>query len=540
MEDPSTKLVDELCSLLDEATILSICSDYDLTEPDEFQAAREILLSISKDVEAEEATGFNPSGLGANKVVDINGAGADEPGETRNVSESDLKSNDGFTSATESSAPQSVLSTGSSKTSTQDAPEPIHLGLFDGLSNHEKEIRLGEMFTLLKPIDVKLALQKAKGDADLALDVLLNTEHLEQMGQRLKGVDGFYVADDAVQAKKRKGKKKKGFGRISESANSSSTNVSVDSKANDETHQQNIAFLADRLPLQESDVATIYYQHDSSMGATVVQFLDNYMMALGIEPTQTCRSRDADDLAKEFSWIPTKYITPILEITAPTRQHALDIIHILADYYEKPAYLKYDVSYRVAAPRLDIETPENSSSNTRGGKSWSALAKAGPPSLNQTLSPQSPVLSSSDFAALRDQSYNYAGATFKKGGLYRQAAVVYSERGRELAQSHRQATSAEAAYMVDRTSTHNKIDLHGITVQDGVDIALERVRRWWESLGEDRARKAKDGFTIVTGLGRHSADGKSRLRINVCKALVADGWKVEVLTGQYLVTGRRR
>ena len=95
--------------------------------------------------------------------------------------------------------------------------------------------------------------------------------------------------------------------------------------------------------------------------------------------------------------------------------------------------------------------------------------------------------------------------------------------------------------MVDRNSTRSMVDLHGVTVADGVDIARNRVLQWWDGLGEDRTRKAREeGLTIVTGVGRHSVDGKSRLRSSVFKALVADGWQIEVLTGACCVTGRRR
>ncbi|KAG4218660.1 hypothetical protein PC116_g32860 [Phytophthora cactorum] len=106
--------------------------------------------------------------------------------------------------------------------------------------------------------------------------------------------------------------------------------------------------------------------------------------------------------------------------------------------------------------------------------------------------------------------------------------------------SYRQANSVEANYLVDQQSTEDTIDLHGVTVQDGVEIALDRVSKWWRGLGEERVRKAKThGLTVVTGIGRHSSDGRSPLRINVIKALVADGWKVQIQTGSCLITGRQ-
>ncbi|KAK6063159.1 smr domain-containing protein [Seiridium cupressi] len=553
MEDPITKLVvrcplqttrpvrcscsrqNEFSSLIDEALILSMCSDYDLNNPEGFQQARQALLIVSENVPFEEASGFNASGL-EQRIVDIHDAATDGSGEPRSVAaESDLRSNDGLTTTTESSIPQSILSTASSKPSTQDAQETLRFSIFDGLGGEEKEKRLQEIFPELKPIDITLALQKFDGDADRAVEVLLTTSHLEQTGQRPKGIDGFYVDDDAVPTRRKRGKKKKAIVRSTESTNPSSANSSDESNVLDEKHRGNISYLAERLPVGESEIEEIYVQKRKSMGAAVVQILDNYIAA-GIDPLGSERCPAADEQVKKYPWVPATYMAPIFGLTS-SRQQAMDLIQILAAYYEKPVYLRYDVSYNISAPRLDIDTIGSNPS-----KPWSVVAGKAPaaPRRNAPSSSATPTtLRSGDLAELRNHSFQAAGAAYKKGGLYRSAAAVLSERGRDLSRDLHQARSSEAAQYVNQRSKPDEIDLHGVTVQDGVGIALDRVWSWWESLGEEKARKARDGFTIVTGLGRHSAGGISPLRINVFKALVADGWKVTVLTGQYLVTGRK-
>lgn len=551
--------------MLDETTILSICSDYDLTQPQEFEAVRDVLRSIAKDVVAEEATGFNPSGLGANEVVDIiesNPGEARDAGEVRNISDSDLKSNDGRTTTTESSQAPSVTGTTSSKTSTHDAPDTFRLDVFDSLGEGEKQVQLLEMFTSLKPVDIKLALQKSKGDASLAIDALLNIELLEQTGQRLKGIDGFYTPDDMVPTKKRRGRKKKAAVRTTESTNSTPTtpvdDTSVIEEANRRkcfiliqhsqvmetprlTCQENVAYLTERLNLTEPEIESIYNQQ-GSMGATIVKILDNYI-AFGIDQDQI---PEAQEQANKYPWIPPEYMNPIFEMTSPTYQFALDIIRVLADYFEKPAYLKYAVSYNIAAGSADDEASfREGGSNT--GKAMPLSPRSTVPNgkaiWSHPTNLQSAVVQTTNIAASRDHSLTSVASSFRKGQsnpLFRQAAGFYAERAREQTRSHRQANAIEAGYLVDYSSTANQIDLHGVTVQDGVGIALDRVWRWWSGLGEYRAQEAREGFTVITGLGRHNADGKSRLRSNVFKALVADGWKVEVQTGKYLVTGRRR
>ncbi|KAK4197333.1 hypothetical protein QBC40DRAFT_285706 [Triangularia verruculosa] len=132
-----------------------------------------------------------------------------------------------------------------------------------------------------------------------------------------------------------------------------------------------------------------------------------------------------------------------------------------------------------------------------------------------------------------------AASLRRQGPLARQAAVVYTERAREQARAAFEQASSLADVHVRQQSTATMVDLHGVLVLDGVRIAREHVRRWWDGLGENRAAEARDpGFTVVTGLGRHSAGGVSRLRQAVGAMLKNDGWRVETLTGSFHVRGR--
>ncbi|KAH6647633.1 hypothetical protein BKA67DRAFT_539484 [Truncatella angustata] len=538
MSEPMSRLVTEFSSLIDEGLILAICNERDLSKPEVFQEARDILVGLSVDVPLEEASGFNSSGLGAQQDVDISDASPGRGDEPRDIPvESDLRSNDGQTTTTESSVPQSILSTASSKASSHD--ESFHLDEFDGLSGDVAEARLQQMFPDLKHIDITLSLRKFDGDVDRAVEILLNISHLEQTGQRAMGIDGFFVHDDIVKSRKRAGKKKKKKATVR--ASGTSTPVAANSSDgtmidDDETHGRNVTYLAERLPFGEAEIEEIYNQKGKSMGASLVQILDNYI-AFDVEPAEAARIPVADEQAKKFPWVPATYMVPAFALSH-TQQYALDLVQILAEYYEKPAYLRYDISYNLSAPRLDIDSIGNNPN-----KAWAAVANSKTPvspNWSQPNSPMTPTtLRSSDYAEMRNHSFQAAGAAFKKGGLYRSAAAVHSERGRAFTQGLHQARSSEADYYVDQHSTADKIDLHGVTVEDGCRIALGRAWGWWESLGEDKARKAKDGFLVVTGQGRHNAGGVSPLRTNVFKALVADGWKVTVLTGQVLITGRR-
>ncbi|KAM7204897.1 hypothetical protein V8F20_003359 [Naviculisporaceae sp. PSN 640] len=134
-----------------------------------------------------------------------------------------------------------------------------------------------------------------------------------------------------------------------------------------------------------------------------------------------------------------------------------------------------------------------------------------------------------------------ATALARQGPLGRQGLVVYTERLREEHQASAARSFQQAQQLVEEQSRHTpfQIDLHGVTVLDGVRIAKHRVQLWWDKLEGNRELKAKrQSFTVITGVGRHSANGISRLRQAVGAALRNDGWKYETLTGSFRVIGR--
>ncbi|TRX94359.1 hypothetical protein FHL15_004826 [Xylaria flabelliformis] len=511
-----------------------------LIKPEEFAAAREVLLAISENVEAEEATGFNPSGFGGHDMVGISNSHDGAGSEAISTREGDLKSNDGLTSTSETSRSRSVWSGSSSMASAKEIPGILHVSVLDGLTNEEKERRLASMFVSLKPIDIKLTLQKTKGDADLAMDELLNLQWLEQTGQRPKGVDGFYVSDDddVLKVKKKGRRKMKKASKATTSRSTDTATPSEESSRDEATDTENIDFISDRFALPISEATTIYQRNKFSLGTAILAILDNYISFRLESETSYNQQRQIEEERKRIPWIPNDYFIPIFNTTTNV-QAAIDIINVLANHFEKPAYLKHDVSYSVVATDVEVVSEEPGSTGLKSSRTVQRL-RAVPTTLQEASAAKAKI------SASAKHSYASASSAFKKGRsdpLMRQAGAFYAERARSEAASRREAISVEAEFLVDQQSTRDTIDLHGVPVQDGVAIALDRVWRWWNALpDEDRVRKVvrRDGLKIVTGLGRHNPDGKSRLRINVCKALVADGWRVEVLTGAYLVIGRIR
>ncbi|KAF2670314.1 hypothetical protein BT63DRAFT_234563 [Microthyrium microscopicum] len=158
------------------------------------------------------------------------------------------------------------------------------------------------------------------------------------------------------------------------------------------------------------------------------------------------------------------------------------------------------------------------------------------------------VSSSAYHLAAGTEAYSKAALAFRRGKsdpLYGGAAAYYSEEARTHYAAFKSSSAAEADAHVAKTSTATQIDLHGVNSSDGQRIALAHVRLWWNSLGETKIRfqgrtGVGEGFRIVVGAGRHSAGGKAVLGPAVSRALVGDGWKVEIGSGLVLVKGRQK
>ena len=189
---------DEFRATLDEALIIAIASDRNLSDPAEFIAVRDILKDLALDASAEEATGFNPSGLGDATDTPNGDAAEDHSASSTREDHSDSRS-------------QPTVSSGTEATSlaADTAPAIPRLTLYDNDSEESKHAQLRAIFSDLKDHDVGFALKTAKGDFLLAVDRLLETQYLKSVGKEVKGIDAFFVDEaDATVAKKGKGKKK--------------------------------------------------------------------------------------------------------------------------------------------------------------------------------------------------------------------------------------------------------------------------------------------------------------------------------------------
>ncbi|RGP71387.1 smr protein [Fusarium sporotrichioides] len=529
-EELVQKLVDKFRSLLDEALVVAIASDHDLKDASQYESAQTVLEGLAQHVTTEEATGFNPSGI-SNMPDDGNG---DEGTAETNSQQASRAHDTDTTSASDQTS-----------TSTNTTYSIPRLTSFDDDSEESKVLLLQSMFSELKDFDIKHCLKKANGDVQTALDELLNIQYLKSTGQEKKGIDGFFEPEEGAAAKKKRKNRKKGKKALGDETPSSGSGTASPSPDDMKSmkRQDEIAYLADRLDLPFAVVSDIYYNKKCASGAAAVEILDRYM-SQGIETQDREGKKYALELAQKYQNVPAKYMSTIVQVTGSISQESDDIAALVSKHFVKnPWTEKLDVSYQLTPlPAEDLEGFETA---TRGGKSklarpvsgGTAFLSAGPSAYAQAAERAGQYNRAKRDAAASAASLNRRGAS---NPLYRQAAGYYSERAREQARYEMNATSTAADLLVNNQSSSTSIDLHGVYVQDGVRIARQRVQAWWNGLGEFRSDRARQQpFTVITGLGRHSAGGVSHLRQAVAAALLQDGWKMQVETGRFVVKGRR-
>ncbi|OAA62931.1 Smr domain protein [Cordyceps fumosorosea ARSEF 2679] len=533
------RLVESFRAFLDESVVRAVASDYELCKKPDFAAAIEVLQSLSENVVAEENSGFNPSGV----------AGFQD-GESQDAIDAQT-----LTSATSLSqhlsGNQETNSTSSASTSdpadaTWVAPRVTS---FNNDSKEDKILQLHAMFPELKTFDVEYALKKYNNDFQSALDHLLNMQYLEETGQQTKGIDGF------VQLKEPQKRKGKGKGRKRREPSPDTKNAVPAELIREAKEQSDIGYIAERFNLTFDSVSETYYEHDCSSPETVVALLDQRISQDPSLADDDSLLEAVTILSRKYRQVPENYLQAIVSATNSIIPFSDDLAQLVNKHFARS---KKNKGQKLMLGNIMTPLPRD---EIEGSTSPSPLGSPNRPAW--ALSPTKPATASSPLVAIAGAGGSFADAIkasqalqharreasasavhmHRKGashGLYRQAAAYYAEQARGHARDAHAATSAAADLLVDEQSYGRSIDLHGVSVRDGTRIARQRAADWWAQLGEFKAQEARTSpLAIITGLGRHSAGGVSQLRRSVAAALLQDGWKMEVGTGQFIITGRR-
>ncbi|PKS11350.1 hypothetical protein jhhlp_003112 [Lomentospora prolificans] len=526
----SQKLIDEFHTRLEEPLILAITNEHDLENPQSFAEARGILLKLAQDPTEEEAAGFAAHGVN----TDLRSCTTDSSTEP-------TSSHAAFQRGEERCGAGQSSSESCNHDDDAAGDDAIGNSRVDGLQSVPNDLSVATLVSMFPGLgldQIRGALNRSAGDLPTAMDELLAVAYVEPAPKKVPAIDAFFKPEDEntpLSSKSKKKKKKKG-------KNAQGRSESVDEADLGEKAVNEILFISERLDIPYDMATEAYRENNCSQGATTVAILDDYI-SQGVEAQGKDETARLQNLQQEYKHVPLHYLSVIIQITGSVDGWLEEVARLVNKYFSVKAKGPLQIPYTLTPIEDEVESGLTPAKSTKGTKPTpkpvSYLSSA---SKNARESRAVLTKQVADYEAVRASAHASTLSSIKRGKsdpLYLAAASVYSERAREYSQKAREMRTQLAYQTVNERRTTDSIDLHGVTVNDGVQIALNATQSWYNGLGEYRAREAKKGFTIITGKGRHSQGGVSLMRRAIYPALCNAGWKVRDEGGKYIVEGRK-
>lgn len=519
-----------------------------MSDPAEAEAAHTALEVLKQDAVSEEANGFDAS---ATTVQDMQTDGWEHSSHQ--------------TATTSSETDVTSLSNGirsiDFETSSDPGHEPdkecINMDFLTELDNATKVAILVEIFPDIGQYTIDHTIKKCNGKWERAIDELLNHSviHLDTVvGESkimAKGVDAFSEDNTRRRGRRKKEKRKKHLTDVDDVRSSSLPNATTASGNAWKTGAMDIDFIATRISLPKEAVSSAYYNHSASIVNTITALLDTNI--LDVNSAQTTSS-DPDtqamafQLGQEFPAISASHLTALIRLTHPSAASA----HELAKIMTKPTSPKHIGGIEIVTRHTPIETlisDEDTSPRPPTNRRGATILD----SHRSGIDPNTMALAFQLAGSRAKTQARAASRRSKSDGLYGGAAAYYSQVGREYSAQCHQARSNAADVLVESQSDTRAglLDLHGVTIPDAMRITRAKTINWWHAIGM-RGNMGVDGrvmrdagsmsttLRIVTGMGRHSAGGVSRIGPAVEKTLTRDGWIFGYNEGVYIVSGKKR
>lgn len=411
----------------------------------------------------------------------------------------------------------------------------------DDASEEAKAVWLKVMFPDIPEENICYRLQKCRGNLTRTIDELLNLSFIhktEPGGQSAipKGIEGFTQFEG--HGRGRKGKPKKRM-QINDSTRSSSmTSVDIDASREPKnvwsSMTGDVEFICARTNLSAQNVRSIYDTQNRSLARTISSMASREGVKFqSIEVLDSLKQMQVAELCRDFPTVPDSQIYGLLVLSGNLISAAHELAAAIAASPDQLSTGTLEIIAKYAPVDL---SPEVSSDNARTPSPWSQVNHSQAKSLAM------------DKAAAGNNAFSQASNAYRRGKsdhLMGGVAAHYASVGHENARAAKELNAKAADRLVMSQSTSNMLDLHGVSVADAVRIAKEQVAYWWHSLGDTKyatggGGPAREGYRVVTGIGRHSRDGAPKIGPAVTRMLVREGWKVIVGQGDILITGKAR
>ncbi|KAG0171708.1 hypothetical protein DFQ30_000542 [Apophysomyces sp. BC1015] len=146
----------------------------------------------------------------------------------------------------------------------------------------------------------------------------------------------------------------------------------------------------------------------------------------------------------------------------------------------------------------------------------------------------------------RNELFRKAAAAYQraknKGPGEGGVAFFYSDEARQYDTKAKDWNMRAARALVRQQRLHQNddhlLDLHGLTVAEAHVLLKEGVTQWWSRSQMQSSRRQVEPLKVITGIGKHSLHGQSKLLPSVLKWLKREGWLIETANpGCILVKG---
>ena len=509
-------------------------SDYDLSDETSLAQLRAILEDIRNNAETEEIAALRP--YDGSTACDIS-TSEESSGRVRSWHGATNSEDTELTGISQSLASHSIDdSHDDTATTPTNTTASLPESRLDDLPLAEKTAILEDMFPIMKPFDIQYALKKAKYDFSRTVEDLLNQSFLEEESLIIgtpsaqKGIDGFAEPTN-TRRRKGRGKRKKQHRRTSSTPapNPTQSTPTPPPQSSWDRVKEEIEFIAQRTNFSRQAITSAYHKSEASIPSTLTTLCSSNELISGNPYLQSA--------------VPATLGANILELS-------LDFPSLGSAMAEGLIRMTYPSTASAHELARAIVTSIGASSSTFQVIPHYSPRPQTPPSPRVAHEPTHtplPGAQARHLAQTRTMAFAQASAAYRKSKsnpLMAGAAGYYSSVGRDAAAALARQQSSASDELVNRQSRPGEVDLHGVNVKDSVRITRSKVQDWWHNGAAEWARQGKvqgdGGLRIVTGVGRHSEGGRSKIGPAVGAMLVREGWRVEVGEGTVLVQGRVR
>lgn len=414
-----------------------------------------------------------------------------------------------------------------------------------GASVDDKVNVLTVMFPGVALLDVEQSLKKSDGDVDKSIDLLLNLSFFNETVATSddgsisvpKGIDGFSAGNADIGRSKGRNKKRNKKNRLPLAASPRSEAESAPTINKWETGQADIDFICSCIPdLTKGKISATYRSKGMDLRATIKALalenqIDNF--EINQDPVVT------DHVAELTTVYPTISKTTLVGLLRLTGNKVTPANELAAVLLRQPSQTEISELIKFTPAPLNLDEDEDDSLRV----SYSP----GEIVYNNTEFENLQATANANFAASAAAHMQAAQAArrSRSNPLYGGASAYYRQVGQQHRERAMNQLAAASNQLVDRQSSNCDLDLHGVTVENAKRIVRERVAAWWDSIGDAKYVRGggvdiHGGYKIVTGIGRHSRDGTSRLGPAVGKMLISEGWRVCITPGSLIVLGVAR